>query len=92
MGVAAAERVARRIHRGQLDMAGAPYVDHLARVAARVAELARPTLGDGETYTDLLADPSAFEDFDIERARTQGYGFARLQRLALEHLLGTRGA
>jgi hypothetical protein len=24
------------------------------------------------------------------RARTQGYGFARLQRLAIEHLLGVR--
>jgi xylose isomerase len=58
--------------------------------AARVAELAKPTLGAGETYQDLLQDRSAFEDFDIDRARTQGYGFARLQRLAVEHLLGTR--
>jgi xylose isomerase len=58
--------------------------------AARVAELSRPTLSDGETYTDLLADRSAFEDFDIDTARTQGYGFARLQRLAIEHLLGAR--
>jgi xylose isomerase len=58
--------------------------------AARVAELAQPTLGDGETYTELLADRSAFEDFDIDRARTQGYGFARVQRLAIEHLLGVR--
>src|SRR3954452_15422693 len=58
--------------------------------AARVAELARSTLGDGETYNELRQDRSAFEDFDIDRARTQGYGFARLQRLAIEHLLGTR--
>ena len=58
--------------------------------AARVAELAQPTLAEGETYHELLDDPSAFEDFDIDRARTQGYGFARLQRLAIEHLLGTR--
>ncbi|MEJ2863677.1 xylose isomerase [Actinomycetospora flava] len=58
--------------------------------AARVAELAQPTLGAGETYSDLLADRSAFEDFDIDRARTQGYGFARVQRLAVEHLLGRR--
>jgi len=58
--------------------------------AAMVGELSRPTLGDGETYTELLADPSAFEDYDIDRARTQGYGFARVQRLAIEHLLGTR--
>jgi xylose isomerase len=58
--------------------------------AARVAELAQPTLGDGETYHELLADRSAFEDYDIDRARTQGYGFARVQRLAIEHLLGVR--
>jgi len=58
--------------------------------AARVAELGRPTLGEGESYQELLADRSAFEDYDIDRARDQGYGFARLQRLALEHLLGVR--
>jgi hypothetical protein len=58
--------------------------------AARVPELAQPTLGDGETFEELLQDRSAFEDFDIDRARTQGYGFARLQRLAIEHVLGTR--
>ena len=58
--------------------------------AARVPELAQPTLAEGETYDQLLQDRSAFEDFDIDRARTQGYGFARLQRLAIEHLLGTR--
>jgi xylose isomerase len=58
--------------------------------AARVAELGQPTLGDGETYSQLLEDPRAFEEFDIDRARTQGYGFARIQRLAIEHLLGTR--
>jgi broad specificity phosphatase PhoE len=45
---------------------------------------------DGETYEQLLADRTAFEDFDIDRARTQGYGFARLQRLAVQHLLGAR--
>ena len=61
-----------------------------ALAAARVPELARPTLGEGEGYADLLADRSAYEDFDIDRARTQGYGFARVQRLALEHLLGVR--
>ncbi|GAA4879435.1 xylose isomerase [Actinomycetospora straminea] len=58
--------------------------------AAGVPGLARPTLGEGETYADLLADRSAYEDFDIDRARTQGYGFARVQRLAVEHLLGQR--
>jgi xylose isomerase len=57
---------------------------------ARVADLARPTLETGETHEDLVADRSAFEDYDLEAARTQGYGFARLQRLALEHLIGMR--
>jgi xylose isomerase len=58
--------------------------------AAGVLDLARPTLGEGETHADLLGDRSAYEDFDIDRARTQGYGFARVQRLAVEHLLGVR--
>ena len=56
--------------------------------AARVEELSSPTLSDGETYQGLLADRTAFEDYDLEPARAQGYGFAHLQRLALEHLLG----
>jgi xylose isomerase len=60
--------------------------------AARVAELGQPTLGEGESHQQLLADRGAFEDFDIDRARDQGYGFARLQRLAIEHLLGVRSA
>ncbi|GGM04378.1 xylose isomerase [Nakamurella endophytica] len=58
--------------------------------AARVADLAQPTLGEGESYDDLLADRSSFEEYDLETARNQGYGYARLQRLALEHLLGVR--
>src|ERR671921_2929879 len=58
--------------------------------AARVPELAQPSLGAGETFSELLQDRSAFEDFDIDRARTQGYGFARLQRVANEPLLGRR--
>ena len=58
--------------------------------AARVEELSSPTLSDGETYQGLLADRTAFEDYDLEPARTQGYGFAHLQRLALQHLLGVR--
>jgi xylose isomerase len=58
--------------------------------AARVDELTQPTLNDGETYEQLLADPTAFEDFKLDTPRTQGYGFARLQRLAVQHLLGAR--
>ena len=58
--------------------------------AARVGELSQPTLNDGETYEQLLADRTAFEDFDIDRPRTRGSGFAHLQRLAVQHLLGAR--
>ena len=55
---------------------------------AEVAELARPTLDDGESYHQLLADPSSFETYDIDAARTKGSGFARIQRYALERLIG----
>ena len=58
--------------------------------AARVEELSSPTLSEGETYEQLLADSTAYEDYDPEPARTQGYGYAHLQRLAVEHLLGAR--
>jgi xylose isomerase len=61
-----------------------------ALAASEVAELAEPTLDAGESYEQLLADRSAYEDFDLEPARQRGYGFARLQRLAIEHLLGVR--
>jgi xylose isomerase len=56
--------------------------------ASRVGELATPTLGPGETATDLLADRTAFEDFDPDAAGARGYGFVALNQLALEHLLG----
>jgi xylose isomerase len=58
--------------------------------AGRVGELSQPTLNDGETYEQLLSDRSAFEDYDLDTPRKQGYGFARIQRLAIEHLLGVR--
>jgi xylose isomerase len=58
--------------------------------AGRVGELSQPTLNDGETYAQLLSDSSAFEEYNLEPARTQGYGFAHIQRLALQHLLGVR--
>jgi xylose isomerase len=62
-----------------------------ALAAARVPELATPTLSAGETYDDLLADRSAFEDFDAEPYfNGKGFGFVRLQQLATEHLMGAR--
>jgi xylose isomerase len=61
-----------------------------ALAASRVAELAVPTLGEGETVADLLADRDAFEDFDADAAGALGFGFGRLDQLAVEHLLGAR--
>jgi xylose isomerase len=61
-----------------------------ALAAAKVAELGKPTLNPGETYTDLIADRSAFEDYDAEAAGAQGYHFVKLNQLAIEHVLGAR--
>jgi xylose isomerase len=61
-----------------------------ALAAARVPELAQPTLGEGETYEQLLADRSAYEDFDADTAGARPGGQVRLSQLALEHLLGAR--
>ena len=56
--------------------------------AARLDELAKPTLGAGEKLVGLLTDRSAYEDFDVAAAAPRGMGFERLDQLALEHLLG----
>lgn len=58
---------------------------------AKVDELSTPTLNPGESYADLLADRSAFEDFDTAPyLGGKGAGFVRLQQLATEHLMGAR--
>jgi xylose isomerase len=61
-----------------------------ALVASGVATLATPTLNPGETFAEFLADHSTFEDFDADAAGRRGFGFVRLNQLALEHLLGAR--
>jgi xylose isomerase len=61
-----------------------------ALAASRLGELAVPTLSDGESYADLLADRGAFEEFDVDAAGARGYGFVRLNQLAVEHVLGAR--
>ncbi|HIZ36041.1 MAG TPA: xylose isomerase [Candidatus Ruania gallistercoris] len=53
-----------------------------------VLELGEPTLSPGETVADLLADTSAFEDFDADAAGERNYGFVRLNQLAIQHLIG----
>jgi xylose isomerase len=62
-----------------------------ALAASRVDQLATPTLAAGESYQDLLADRSAFEDYDPDAAGRRGYGYVHLNQLAVEHLLGFRG-
>ena len=49
-----------------------------------------PTLAAGESIHDLLTDRTAFEDFNADAVGEKGYGFVRLNQLALEHLLGAR--
>jgi xylose isomerase len=61
-----------------------------ALVESKVLELAVPTLSAGETYEDLLADRSAFEEFDADAVGARGYAFGRLDQLAIEHLVGAR--
>ncbi|MBN1174443.1 MAG: xylose isomerase [Micromonosporaceae bacterium] len=56
-----------------------------ALAAARVPELAEPTLAPGETIDDLRA-----EEFDIPALAGRGMAFERLDQLAMEHLLGAR--
>ena len=58
--------------------------------ASGVFELAKPTLAEGETLADLLADRSAFEELDVDAVAERGYHFVRLNQLALEHALGAR--
>jgi xylose isomerase len=63
-----------------------------AMATSGVAELAKPTLNSGETIAELLADRGAFEDFDADKAGERGYGYVRLNQLAVEHLMGARCA
>jgi xylose isomerase len=63
-----------------------------ALAAAKVDELEQPTLNDGETYDDLLADKASYEDFDHGAYfNGKGGGFVRVQQLLAEHLMGARG-
>ncbi|MFF2010521.1 xylose isomerase [Streptomyces sp. NPDC058195] len=62
-----------------------PAVREALRVS-RLDELARPTAGDG--LRGLLADRSAFEEFDVDAAAQRGMAFEALDQLAMDHLLG----
>ncbi|HVQ95750.1 MAG TPA: xylose isomerase [Mycobacteriales bacterium] len=58
-----------------------------ALAAARVPELAQPTLAPGETVADLQADIAGF---DPEAAAARGMHYEHLDQLAMDHLLGAR--
>ncbi|GAA1453261.1 hypothetical protein ACFP47_00760 [Nesterenkonia lacusekhoensis] len=55
---------------------------------AGIFDLAKPTLGEGESISDLLADTSSYEEFDAEKAAERNYGFVKLNQLAVNHLIG----
>ncbi|MFE1229646.1 xylose isomerase [Streptomyces sp. NPDC058745] len=59
-----------------------------ALAASRLPELAVPTAADG--LAALLADRSAYEDFDATAVAERSFAFERLDQLALEHLLAVR--
>jgi xylose isomerase len=61
-----------------------PEVQQAAE-AARVGELAVPTLGADESLAELRA-----ETHDADDLAHRGLGFERLDQLAMEHLLGAR--
>lgn len=63
-----------------------PEVQEALR-ASRLDQLARPTLAEGETPAQLLADRAAFEDFDVASAAERSMAFERLDQLAMDHLL-----
>ncbi|MFG3029977.1 xylose isomerase [Streptomyces sp. NPDC048253] len=67
---------------------GDPEVQAALR-ASRLDELAQATAADG--LESLLADRTAFEDFDAETAAARGMAFEHLDQLAMDHLLGARG-
>lgn len=55
---------------------------------AGVAELAQPTLAEGETVADLLADADSFENFDADAAGAREYHYVELYQQAMRHLIG----
>jgi xylose isomerase len=58
--------------------------------AAKVTELAVPTLAPGESLSSFLADRSAYEDADPDELGRRHCGFVRLNQLAIDHLLRDR--
>jgi xylose isomerase len=77
-----------RTYRLLRDRAAAFRADREVQAAKKQARI--PELAQGETIAQLLADKSAFEQFDADAAGARGSGYVRLQQLAVEHLMGAR--
>ena len=60
-----------------------------ALAESQVGELAVPTLNAGESAVSILND-SAIANYDVDASGAKGYGFVRLNQLAIEHLMGVR--
>src|SRR5690625_6250164 len=58
--------------------------------ASKIYELATPTLNDGESISDFMADRSAFEDVNVDEVAERSFAFIHLNQLAMEHMLGAR--
>lgn len=59
---------------------------HEALAAARLPEIATPTLDPGEPLTELRDDTS----YDIDKAGERAMHYERLDQLAIDHILGVR--
>jgi xylose isomerase len=57
---------------------------------SQVDELSVPTLAKGESAASLLGDLGAYENYDVGAAGNRGCGFAHLDQLAIEHVVGAR--
>jgi len=56
-----------------------------AMKASRIDQLEVATMGAAETWRDL-----ADESFDVELAGGRGYGYEKIDQLAIEHLMGVK--
>ena len=57
-----------------------------AMVESHIDQLSVPTLTAAETWKDLEKD-----SIDVEAAGARGYGYEKIDQLALEHLMGVQG-
>lgn len=71
--IAAAEELARAAHEGQVDKAGAAYIDHPRRVAARVAELVPAELRAPAVTAAWLHDVVEDTFVTLEQLRKAGF-------------------